>query len=338
MTIDLSTRYLGFRLRSPFVASCSPLTGDLDALQRLDRAGVGAVVLPSLFEEQIEHDELEIERMLQTGSESFGEAAGFFPELHDYNTGPDHYLALLEQARALLSVPVLASLNGTSIGGWLRYAQLVESAGAHAIELNAYTVAADPMRSGPEIEAAVVELVRAVVAAVEIPVAVKLSPYWSSLANLALQLEGAGAAGLVLFNRFYQPDLDLETRQAVPRLVLSTSEDARLPIRWIGLLTGRIGCSLAASSGVHTSADAAKCLLVGADAVMMTSALLKNGPEFMAQMVAGLQQWMDDDDYESVEQLKGSAAQLTGPDPAAFERANYAQTLSRYSTSSQTEP
>jgi dihydroorotate dehydrogenase (fumarate) len=334
MTIDLSTRYLGLTLRSPLMASCSPLTGDLDSLQRLDRAGVAAVVLPSLFEEQIEHDELEIERMLQTGSDSFAEASGFFPELLDYNTGPDHYLTLLEDARKRLSIPVFASLNGTSIGGWLRYAQLVESAGADAIELNAYAVAADPTRTGAEVEAAVVELVATVVAAVDIPVAVKLSPYWSSLANLAMQLEAAGAAGLVLFNRFYQPDLDLDTRRAVPRLVLSTPDDLRLPVRWIGLLKGRLGASLAASSGVHSFEDAAKCLLAGADVVMTTSALLKHGPEFASEVLSGLRQWMDDNEYESVEQLKGSAAQLTGPDPAAFERANYAQTLARYSTGS----
>jgi dihydroorotate dehydrogenase (fumarate) len=325
---DLSTRYLGLALRSPLVASASPLTGRLDTLRRLDDAGVGAVVLPSLFEEQLEHEELEIDRMLSTVSESFGEATGFFPELADYDTGPDRHLALVAAAKEALSVPVIASLNGTSGGGWLRYAGLLADAGADAIELNVYSVAADPTRSGAELEAAVVELVTAV----DVPVAVKLSPYWSSVANLAVQLDRAGAAGLVLFNRFYQPDLDLETLHAVPHLVLSTSDELRLPLRWIGLLRGQVGGSLAATSGVHTWQDVAKVLLAGADVAMMASALLHDGPELVAGIEAGLRAWMVEAGYDSVEQLRGSAAAHTGPDPSGFERANYRAALASWST------
>lgn len=329
---DLATTYLGMELRSPLVASASPLTRQLDSLARLEDAGVGAVVLPSLFEEQLVQEELEIERMLATASESFGEATSFFPTLGTYNTGPDRYLTLLEQAREVVSVPVVASLNGTTVGGWVRFAHLLEQAGADALELNVYSVAADPVRTGSEIETATIDLVATMVDTVNIPVAVKLSPYWSSLANLAVRLDRVGAAGLVLFNRFYQPDLDLETFEAVPHLVLSTSDDLRLPLRWIGLLHRRVGCSLAATSGVHTWQDAAKVLLAGADVAMMTSALLQSGPEQIRTVADGLLGWMAEQDYESVRQLCGSAAQLTGPDPAGFERANYAQTLASFSS------
>jgi dihydroorotate dehydrogenase (fumarate) len=332
MNPDLSTVYLGLDLRTPLVASSSPLTGHLDSLIQLEDAGVGAVVLPSLFEEQIEHDELEIERLLATGADSFSEATGVFPDLLDYNTGPDHYLDSVSRAKESLSIPVLASLNGSTPGGWLRYARLIEEAGADALELNLYSVAADPTRTGAELEAEAVDLVEAVAETVQIPVAVKLSPYWSSLANFAPRLEGAGAAGLVLFNRFYQPDLDLETLEAVPHLVLSTSDELRLPLRWIGLLRGRVACSLGATTGLHTGDDLVKALLVGADAAMTTSALLEHGPVFAAELLDGLRRWLDENEYESVRQLTGSAAQHTGPDPAGFERANYAHTLASYTS------
>ncbi len=335
MTADLSTTYLGLPLRSPLVASSSPITSRLETLVRLDDAGVGAVVLPSLFEEQIEHEELEIARLLSTGTDSFSEASGVFPELLDYDTGPDSYLELVSRAKAELSVPVVASLNGTSVGGWLRYARLLEEAGADALELNLYTVAADPERTGTDLEAEMLELVGTVADAVQVPVAVKLSPYWSSLANLAVRLEQSGAAGLVLFNRFYQPDLDLESLEAVPHLVLSSSDELRLPLRWIGLLRGRVGCSLAATTGVHTADDAAKALLVGADITMMASALLRRGPEHVAVVLDGLQRWLDENEYDSVEQMKGSAAQHTGPDPTGFERANYLHSLASYTTARQ---
>jgi dihydroorotate dehydrogenase (fumarate) len=328
---DLTTRYLGLTLRSPLVASACPLTGRIDDLRRLDDAGVGAVVLPSLFEEQIEHDELEIDRMLSTASESFGEATTFFPELHSYDVGPDRHLALVEAAKAAVSVPVIASLNGATGGGWLRYARLLRDAGADAIELNVYRVAADPAHTGAELENDVVELLSAVRSTVDVPVALKLSPFWSSFANLAVRLDEAGADGLVLFNRFYQPDLDLETLHAVPHLVLSTSDELRLPLRWIGLLRGRVRGSLAATSGVHTVEDVAKALLAGADVTMLASALLHQGPELIADLERGLRAWMTEADYRSVDQLRGSAAAHTGPDPDAFERANYRQTLASWS-------
>ena len=330
---DLSTSYLGLALRSPLVASASPLTRDIDQLARLDEAGIGAVVLPSLFEEQLTHDELEIEQMLNTGSESFAEATGMFPDLGDYNTGPDPYLSLIDQAKAAVSVPVIASLNGTTPGGWTRYARLIEDAGADALELNVYQVAADPDRTSADVEYATTDLVESVAGSVSIPVAVKLSPFWSSLANLATALTRAGAAGLVLFNRFYQPDLDLETLRAQPRIHLSTSVELGLPLRWIGLLRSRIEGSLAATTGIHNADDVAKALVVGADVAMMTSALLQHGPGHVSVVEVGLRWWMEQNDYDSVEQLKGSASSDTGPDPSAFERANYLQTLASYTTS-----
>jgi dihydroorotate dehydrogenase (fumarate) len=328
---DLTTDYLGLSLRSPIVASCSPLTGHLDSLGALDEAGVGAVVLPSLFEEQLTHDSLAIDDMLSTVHETSAEATSFFPELYDYDTGPDRYVDLVVAAKGALGVPVVASLNGTSPGGWIEYARLFEEAGADALELNVYRVAADPELSAADVEAQTVELVATVCDSVGIPVAVKLSPYWSSVANLAARLDGAGAAGLVLFNRFYQPDLDLETLRAVPHLVLSTSDELRLPLRWIGLLRGRVACSLAATSGVHTGEDVVKALLVGADVTMTTSALLHHGPGHVRELTDELRTWLEIHEYVSVEQLKGSAAALTGPDPSGYERANYMHTLASWS-------
>jgi dihydroorotate dehydrogenase (fumarate) len=329
---DLRTTYLGLELRSPLVASASPLTNHDDDLRALDDAGIGAVVLPSLFEEQLEHEAMAVHHMLETQAEAFAEATSFFPELDDYNTGPDRYLTHVERTRELVSVPVIPSLNGVSLGGWVRYAHLFEQAGADAIELNVYRVAADPRRSGAEIEDETVELVGTVADAVSVPVAVKLSPHWSSLAHLALRLADAGAAGLVLFNRFYQPDLDLETLAPVPHLVLSTSDELRLPLRWIALLRGELDVSLAATTGVHEWDDVAKVLLAGADVAMSTSALLKRGPGHVSTLLAGLQAWMTDHEYDSVRQLVGSAAAATGPDPAGYERANYVSTLASWSS------
>ena len=330
--VQLGTTYLGLDLRSPIVASSSPLTNHDDQLRRLDDAGVGAVVLPSLFEEQLEHDALAIDAMLETNAGVFAEAETFFPELDDYNTGADRYLTHVETARALVSVPVIASLNGVSVGGWVRYAHLLEQAGADALELNLYQLAADPEVTGADVERHAVELVGTVVETVSIPVAVKLSPFWSSLGNLARRFEEAGAAGLVLFNRFYQPDLDLETLTPVPRLVLSTSDELRLPLRWIALLRGRLRLSLGATSGVHTWQDAAKVLLAGADVAMMASALLRSGPGRVTEVLDGLRGWMIEREYTSVRQLVGSASFHSGPDPVAFERANYVSTLASWST------
>lgn len=329
---DLTTTYLGLHLRSPVVASSSPVTGDPDLLRRLDDAGVGAVVLPSLFEEQIEHEAMEVDRMLATGAEATGEAAGYFPDLDSYNTGPDRYLAQVAEAKAILSVPVIASLNATTSGGWVRYGRLLAEAGADAVELNANLVATDPALSGAEVEAALVTMVTDVLDAVEVPVAVKLGPYWSSLSQLASRLSEAGVAGLVLFNRPFAPDLDLDALEVVPHLTLSEPDDLFLTLRWIGLLEGRVTADLAATSGVHDAAGVAKALLAGADVAMMASALLRHGPSHVAAVLADLRAWMVEREYASVDQLRGSVSARGVADPAAYVRANYLQALTSYSS------
>lgn len=326
-TLDLRSDYLGLSLRTPLVASSSPLTGNLDDLRRLEDAGASAVVLPSLFEEQLEHEALEIHRMLETGAQSSGEAASYFPELGDYRTGPGPYLELLAGAKAALGIPVIASLNGISPGGWTRHAVALEEAGADALELNLYTVAADPRIGSEAIESQARELVAEVRAAVRIPLAVKLGPFYTALAHTARRLVDAGANGLVLFNRFYQPDLDLETLEVTPRLHLSTPDELRLPLRWIAILRGQTSASLAATSGVHSAEDALRALLAGADAVMMASVLLVHGPLHLGEMERGMVRWMEERAYASVRQLRGSMSQAAVPHPDRFERANYLETL-----------
>jgi len=328
---DLTTRYLGLSLRSPIVASSSPVTGDPDGWRALDDAGVGAVVLPSLFEEQIEQEAVEVDRMLATGAEAFGEAAGYFPELDSYNTGPDHYLARVAEAKAILSVPVIASLNATSSGGWVRYGRLLAEAGADAVELNVNLVATDPALTGTEVEAALVTMVTDVLDAVDVPVAVKLGPFWSSLGHLAARLDEAGVAGLVLFNRPFAPDIDLGALSVVPHLTLSEPDDLFLSLRWIGLLEG-ITADLAASSGIHDAPAVAKALLAGADVAMMASALLRHGPGHVATVLADLRTWMAEREYTSVDQLRGSVSARGVADPAAYVRANYLDTLTSYSS------
>src|SRR4051794_9116854 len=322
---DLTTRYLGLELRSPIVASASPLTGNLRTLHELEAAGVGAVVLPSLFEEQLVHDSLNIDHLLSIGGGA--EAAGYFPALDDYNTGPDHYLDLLERAKEALEIPVIASLNGFSFGGLIHYARLLQTAGADALELNLYFVAADPDHSAADIERQYLDLVAGVRAALDIPLAVKIGPAFTALAHTARSLVEAGAEGLVLFNRFYQPDIDLETLEVAPRLVLSDSDELRLPLRWIAILHQRVAAYLAATTGVHTAEDVAKVLLAGGDVAMMASALLKHGPDHAAEVERDLRTWMDAHDYVSVDQLRGSLAQRSVPDPEAYERANYMRTI-----------
>ena len=338
MTVDLRTSYLGLELGSPLVASPSPLTGELDGLLRLEAAGVGAVVLPSLFEEQLTHDQLELDRLLETTADHTGEAQSYFPDLEDYNTGPWTYLDHITQAKRALSVPVIASLNGITPGGWVGHAKRMRDAGADALELNLYTVATDPRIGAAELEARYLDLVADVRAAVTIPLAVKLSPFFTALANFAARLDQAGADGLVLFNRFYLPDLDLDTLGVVPRLVLSTSDELRLPLRWIAILYGRVGTSLAATTGVHTGLDAAKVLLAGADVAMMTSALLRNGPDHVQTVEEELRTVMAERDYDSVAQLRGSMSHDAMPDPAGFERANYVRTLMSWSSHAQVSP
>jgi dihydroorotate dehydrogenase (fumarate) len=338
VTVDLRTSYLGLELRSPLVASPSPLTGELDGLKRLEAAGIGAVVLPSLFEEQLTHDQLELDRLLETTSDHTGEAMSYFPDLQEYNTGPWTYLDHLSQAKRALSVPVIASLNGITPGGWVGHAKRMRDAGADAIELNLYTVPTDPRTGAAELEARYLDLIADVRAAVSIPLAVKLSPFYTALANFAVRVEEAGADGLVLFNRFYQPDLDLDSRDVVPRLVLSSSEELRLPLRWIALLYGRVEASLAATTGVHTGLDAAKVLLAGADVAMMTSALLRHGPDHVQTVEQELRAVMAEHDQDSVTQLRGSMSRVHMTDPAGFERANYMRTLMSWSSHAQVSP
>ncbi len=338
MTVDLRTRYLGLELRSPLVASASPLTGELDGLRRLQDAGAAAAVLPSLFEEQLTHDQVELDRLLETTSEHVGEAQSYFPELEDYNTGPWSYLQRIEQAKRAVAIPVIASLNGVTPGGWVRHAERMQDAGADALELNLYSVATDPRVGAAELEARYLELVAAVRAAVTVPLAVKLSPFFTALANMAVRIVEAGADGLVLFNRFYQPDLDLDSLDVVPRLVLSTSEELRLPLRWMAILRGQVRASLAATTGVHTGLDAAKVLLAGADVAMMTSALLRHGAGHVRTVERELVAILAERDYDSVAQLRGSMSRSSMPDPAGFERANYMRTLMSWSSHAQVSP
>jgi dihydroorotate dehydrogenase (fumarate) len=329
VTVDLRTRYLGLELHSPIVASASPLNGEPSTARLVERAGAAAIVLPSLFEEEILHEEIQLNRSLEQGTEHFAEALDYFPAFDGFVGAADRYLTSLERVKAQAAVPIIASLNATSAGGWVRYARLIQDAGADALELNLYRVAADPHRTAAEMEGADLELIAAVRASLTIPLAVKLSPYYSALANFAASAVKSGANGLVLFNRFYQPDLDLDTLDVIPRLELSQPWEMRLPVRWIAILRPQLGpeVSLAASSGAHTGTDVVKGLMVGADVVMMTSALLRHGPGHIGNVEAELGAWMTDHEYDSVEQLRGSASQATADDPSAFERANYMQTL-----------
>jgi dihydroorotate dehydrogenase (fumarate) len=323
--IDLTTRYLGLELRTPIVASAGPLTGDLDAVRRVVAAGASAVVLPSLFEEEMVHEEIALNLALEAGADHFAEALDYFPRATtDRLPAPvDRHLEHLAAVRASVEVPVIASVNATTSGSWIRYARLLVDAGASAIELNVYEVAADAARSGAELEADHIALVADVCAAIEVPVAVKLSPYYSSLGHFARSLAHAGAAGLVCFNRFYQPDLDVDTREVLPSVELSAPWELRLPLRDL---------FLAASSGVGSGRDVAKALLVGADVAMMTSELLRRGPGHVSRVEAELVAWAEEHEYESVRQLRGSVSHANTADPAAFERANYVRTLHSWVT------
>jgi dihydroorotate dehydrogenase (fumarate) len=334
MSVNLETSYLGMTLSSPLVVSASPLGRRVATLLRLEEAGAAAVVLPSLFEEQIEHDAYQTHAALESGAGIYQEAArGYMPEAAEgYATGSDRYLALLREARQALSVPVIASLNGVSAGGWVEYARKMEEAGASALELNVYFIAADADETGEQVERRYLELVAAVRKSIDIPLAVKVGPFFSSMANMARRLVEAGADGLVLFNRFYQPDIDLEDLKVRPNVQLSTSAELRLPLRWIAILKGRVKASLAATTGVHTADDVLKLVMAGADVTMVASALLHQGAEWLPTVRSGVASWMEEHDYDSIEQMKGSLSQAASPDPAAFERANYMESLITYAT------
>ncbi|MCB1162918.1 MAG: dihydroorotate dehydrogenase-like protein [Candidatus Krumholzibacteriia bacterium] len=328
--MDMKTRYLGLELKNPLVASASPINLDLDAARRSEDAGAAALVMPSLFEEQILAESRELDHYLTHGTESFAEALSYFPEQEDYRLGPERYLQTLRRLKASLDIPVIASLNGVSEGGWTAYARHLEEAGADAIELNVYFIPTDPNLSGREVEQIYVDVLTRVKASVSIPVAMKLSPFFSNMAEMAHRLDQAGADGLVLFNRFYQPDLDLDELVVRPNILLSTPQAMRLPLRWIAILHGHLKASLAATSGVHTTTDCLKMLMAGADAVMLASAVFRHGPEVFGELLEGVRSWMEEREYESVEQLKGSMSQKSVAEPAAYERALYVQALQRF--------
>lgn len=327
MSVDLTSTYLGLTLRNPVVASPGPVTGDPDQWRRLDDAGVGAIVLPSLFEEEIESESWWVSDLLDEGRDTVAEASDYLPEFEDYSIGPDRFLDLVTRAKETVSVPVIASLNGTTTGGWVKYAARLADAGADAIELNVYDVITDPRVTGLEVEDRVLDLVRSVRAEVAIPVAVKIGPWFSALANMACKLADAGADGLVLFNRLYQPDIDLEVPSVRPRLMLSVPGNVRQSVAWVGILSGQVPMSLAASGGVDSSDDVVKLILAGADATMTTAALLRHGPGHIETLVTGLERWLDERGYSSVAQAKGSVSFSKAAEPEAYQRANYYQTL-----------
>ena len=328
--MDLSTTYMGLKLKNPLVPSAGPLTADADSIARLGEQGAAAIVLHSVFEEQIRHDEAELDHFTTQGTESFAESLTYFPQAQEYRHGPDEYLELIRKAKQAVDVPVIASLNGVTAGGWTDYAKKMEQAGADGIELNVYYVATDPKQTGVQVETLYVDILKAVKSAVKVPVALKLGPFFSSLAATAKRLDEAGADALVLFNRFYQPDINLDSLEVVPDLVLSTPFEMRLPLRWIAILHGHVQASLAATTGVATGRDVVKLLMAGADVTQMCSVLLRKGARELATILHDLETWMEENEYTSVEQMKGSMSQRTCPDPAAFERANYMKTLNSY--------
>ena len=328
--MDLSTTYMGLKLKNPLVPGASPLTADIDYLKRMEDAGAGAAVLHSLFEEQIRHEADELNHHLAHGAESFAEALSYFPQTEDYRLGPDEYLEHIRKAKQAVSIPIIASLNGVTAGGWTECAQKMQEAGADGLELNVYFVAANPDLSGRTVEKLYEDILKAVKVAVTIPVSIKLSPFFSGVAAMAKQLDTAGADGLVLFNRFYQPDIDLEALEVVPNLVLSSPHELRLPLRWIAILHGQLGASLAATSGVATGEDVLKVLMAGADVAQVCSVLLRKGVGEIAVILSQMKRWMEEHEYESVEQMKGSLSQKSCAEPAAFERANYMKTLNSY--------
>ncbi len=328
--MDLRTKYMGLELRNPIVPSASPLSENVDGIKRMADAGAGAVVMFSLFEEQLKQEDAMEAQLLNAGTESFAESLSYFPKTTDYHVGPEQYLELINKASQAVDIPIIGSLNGISSEGWKDYARKIQEAGAKGLELNIYYIPTDPKLAGAKVEKQYIENVKAVKAAVTIPVAVKISPYFSSMANMARKLKNAGANALVLFNRFYQPDLDLENLTVLSNLSLSSPSEIRLPLRWIAILHGRVKISLAASRGVHSVQEVVKYIMAGADIVMSTSALLQNGIGFISTLIKDLEQWMEQHEYKSVKQMKGVLSQKSVADPTAFERANYIKILEKY--------
>jgi dihydroorotate dehydrogenase (fumarate) len=328
--MNLTTNYLGFKLRTPLVPSASPLSEKIDNIKRMEDAGASAVVFHSLFEEQLRRDHHDLNYYLEQGTESYAESLTFFPDRDDFKVGPEAYVEHIAEAANAVNIPIIGSLNGTTFGGWVTYARQIEQAGANALELNLYDVPSDPERSPADIETEYLTIVTSIKGQLKIPVAVKLSPFFTNFAQFAQRLDRVGANALVLFNRFYQPDIELETLEISPNILLSTPMAMRLPMRWIAMLYGRIGANLAATSGIHRASDALKMLMAGADVTMLCSVLLRRGIEHIKIIEREMREWMEEHEYESVEQLKGSMSQKNCPDPQAFERSQYMRALTTY--------
>jgi dihydroorotate dehydrogenase (fumarate) len=327
--MDLSTTYLGLKLRTPLVPSASPLSEEVDGIKAMEDAGAPAVVLYSLFEEQLRQDRVELAQALDHGTFSYPEALTYFPEPETFHLGPEDYLKHVANAKAAVKIPIIASLNGSSAGGWTQYAKAIQEAGADALELNIYYIPTDLNQSGQDVEEIYLEILQGVKSKVTIPVAVKLSPFFTNFANMASRLDRAGADGLVLFNRFYQPDIDLETLEVKPNILLSTPMAMRVPLRWVALLYGRLRANLAATSGIHRASDVLKMLMAGADVTMICSALIRHGVRQISVIERDLVAWMEEHEYASVAQLKGSLSQKNCPDPSTFERVQYMRAISK---------
>jgi dihydroorotate dehydrogenase (fumarate) len=331
--MNLSTTYLGLKLRTPLIVAASPLSEEIESIEQLEEAGASAIVLYSLFEEQLQQDSVELAQSLDHGTFSTPEALTYFPEPEQFRVGPEEYLKHIARAKNAVDIPIIASLNGSSAGGWTAYAQAIQQAGADALELNIYTIPTDMDISSAQVEQNYLDILKAVRSTIHIPLAVKLSPFFTNFANMAKRLDLAGANGLVLFNRFYQPDIDLESLEVKPNILLSTPMAMRVPLRWVALLYGKLRASLAATSGIHRASDVLKMLMAGADATMLCSALIRHGPRQISVIERDMVAWMEQHEYNSVAQLKGSMSQRNCAEPSAFERAQYMRAISQFPTS-----
>ncbi|MFO0937364.1 MAG: dihydroorotate dehydrogenase-like protein [Gemmataceae bacterium] len=326
---DLSTPYLGFVLSNPLVVAASPITRDLDLVRRAEDAGASAFVMHSLFEEQIEFESLDLNENLELGAESNAESASYFPDMRTYNTGPEGYLDQLRKIKKAVKVPVFGSLNGTSVGGWVEYARLMEEAGADGIELNVYDIPTDPRMSSEQIERNLIHLVKAVVSQIRVPLAVKLSSFFTAPVNLLQQLHEAGVGAAVLFNRFYQPDFDIDNLDVVPHLRFSHSEELLVRLHWCGVIYGRVPMELAVTGGAHTARDVVKCMMAGANVVMLASALMRHGPAHISHLLTDIRHWMAEHEYTSIRQMQGAMSFKKVANPQAYERGNYMRVLRR---------